>query len=358
MPTVAMESLMTIVKRIASSARLAALAGVAALAAAAPAIAQDLTVGAFGGVWEKSLRECVITPFEQRTGKKVAVVLGQPVQWMNQIAANPTKPPFDVIYLASDHAFDAINRGIVDKITADKVPEINELEPRFRDIGGGFGVVNNYGAKGLMYNSKVIKNPPKTWKEFVDGTIAGKWKAAIPSINYVGAMSTVMWHFSELYGGNLDNVQPAIDVVKKMLDSKNLVLWSDPNQFLQQLKGGDFDIGAYWDGRAWSFIDPENPDFKFYAPEPGSVAAMTWISKVKGGSDLAWEYMRTALSAEAQGCFGTKIRYGVGNSKAKFDPKVEPQITKFSELRFPPFKDITAERQAKWLEAWNRQIGR
>ena len=47
-----------------------------------------------------------------------------------------------------------------------------------------------------------------------------------------------------------------------------------------------------------------------------------------------------------------------GNAKAKFDPKVEPQITKFSELRFPPFKDITAERQAKWLEAWNRQIGR
>lgn len=336
------------------------LAIVAAVAGGtgAPALAQDLTVGAFGGVWEKSLRECVIEPFEKKTGKKVSVVLGQPVQYMNQIAANPTKPPFDIIYVASEHAFDAIKRGISDKFTADKVPEINELEPRFRDIGNGFGVVNNYGAMGLMYNTKTVKNPPKTWKEFVDGTIAGKWKAATPSINYVGSMTTQVWHYAELYGGTLDNVQPALDVIKKMRDSKNLIFWSDPNQFLQQLKSGDFDIGAYWDGRAWTYIAEGNPEFSFYAPTPGSIAAMTWMIKVKGGSELAWEYARIGLSKAAQGCFGTKIRYGVAHAKAEFDPKVVPHITKINDLRFPPFKDITGELQSKWLDLWNRQIGR
>lgn len=329
-----------------------------AIVSTAPSSAADLVVGAFGGVWEKSLRECVIAPFEKKTGKSVSVVLGQPVQWMNQISANPSKPPFDVIYLASDHAFDAIKRGIVDKITADRVPEINGLVKRFRDIGDGYGVINNYGAMGLMYNSEVIKNPPKTWKEFVDGTIAGKWKAALPSINYVGSMSTVAWHFSELYGGTLDNIGPGIAMIKKMRDSKNLVFWSDPNQFLQQLKGGDFDIGAYWDGRAWTFIDDGNPTFKFYSPTPGSIAAMTWIAKVKGGSALAWDYVRMALTKDAQSCFGSKIRYGVPHAEAVFDPKVAHQITNISALRFPPFKDITAERQARWLEIWNREIGR
>jgi putative spermidine/putrescine transport system substrate-binding protein len=72
------------------------LAAMAALATASgTARAADLTVGAFGGVWEDSLRKCIITPFEKQTGKTVDVVLGSPIQWLNQIAASPGKPPLD-----------------------------------------------------------------------------------------------------------------------------------------------------------------------------------------------------------------------------------------------------------------------
>lgn len=49
-----MESIMKIVQRIAGLARLAAFAGATTLALMTPALANDLTVGAFGGVWEKS----------------------------------------------------------------------------------------------------------------------------------------------------------------------------------------------------------------------------------------------------------------------------------------------------------------
>jgi len=36
-------------------------------------------------------------PFQKQTGKTVDVVLGAPLQWLNQIAANPKHPPLDVI---------------------------------------------------------------------------------------------------------------------------------------------------------------------------------------------------------------------------------------------------------------------
>ena len=328
----------------------------AVLSLAGSAAAADLTVGAFGGVWEKSLRKCTIEPFEKKTGKKVDVVLGAPVQWLNQIQASPTKPPFDVIYLPTENALDAIQRGVIDKFAEDKVPNVKTIEPQFANIGDGFGVVHNYGAMGLLYNSKTVKDPPKTWKEFFEGTIAGKWKASMPNINYPSAGLTIsVWYLAHLNGGNIDNIQPGLELVKKMRTSGNMALWSDPNAVLNALKGGDIDIAMYWDGRAWSFIDDGNGDFKYYNPPPGAVVAMTWIQKVKNSSDLAWEYINFALTHEAQVCFGNEIRYGVATLNPKFDAKVEHQITRMKDLVFPPFKEVPS-RQAKWVETWNKEI--
>ena len=69
--------------------------------------AADLTVTAFGGVWEKSLRTCYVEPFQKKTGKSVDVVLGTPAQWVNQVAANPQKPPIDVFLTCLLYTSDA-----------------------------------------------------------------------------------------------------------------------------------------------------------------------------------------------------------------------------------------------------------
>ena len=160
------------------------LVGAMAFASAASASAADLTVGAFGGIWEQSLRKCVVEPFQKRTGKTVDVVLGAPVQWLNQIAASPNKPPLDVIYNPSEIAYDVIDRGLVDLLTTEKVPNLADVLPQFKDLGKGYGVPHNFGAMGIIYNGQTVKDPPKDWKAFVEGTVAGKWKASMPGVNY------------------------------------------------------------------------------------------------------------------------------------------------------------------------------
>jgi putative spermidine/putrescine transport system substrate-binding protein len=339
--------------------RFLALGGLCALAihAAPVANAADLTVGAFGGVWEQALRECAVAPFEAKTGKTVDIVLGAPVQWMNQIAASPSKPPLDVIFMPSDNAFDVVDKGLADKLTVETTPIIAKLAPKFAQIGDGYGVVHNYGSMGLIYNSKTVKNPPASWKEFFDRAAKGEWAVSIPSVNYPGALSTVMWHLAELYGGGIDNIAPAVDMLKKIKATGSLVFWSDPNQVLNGLKSGQTDIAMHWDGRAWAFIDDGNADFKYVTPKPGSVGAMTWIQKVKNGSDLGWDFVNSTLDAKIQGCFGSKVRYGVANMSATFDEKVKHEITRFDELIFPPFREII-KRQAGWIETWNKEIGR
>jgi putative spermidine/putrescine transport system substrate-binding protein len=339
------------------SPKVAALAATVLLAPL-PGHAADLVVGAFGGVWEQSLRKCIVEPWTKATGKTVDIVLGTPTQWLNQIAASRGKPPLDLIYNPTETAYEAISRGLVDRFTPETVPNMQNLVPQLAAFGDGYGAVHNYGAMGIMYNAQTVKETPKTWKDFVEGTIAGKWKASMPNINYPSAGFTVsVWWLAKQFGGDVNNIEPGLAQVKKMLDSGNLVFWTDPNAVLNGMKSGDIDMALYWDGRAYSFIDDGNKEFKYYSPEPGVIVAMTWIQKIKGSSDLGYSFANFTLSKDAQSCFGSAIRYGIANKDATFDPKIAHEITPAERLVFPPFKEV-ATLQGKWLETWNKEIGR
>ncbi len=334
------------------------LAAAFALAGAAGARAADLTVGAFGGVWEQSLRKCIIDPFHAQTGKTVDVVLGTPTQWLNQIAASPQKPPLDVIYMPTENAYEAIDRGLVNRFTKEEVSNAFNVVPRLQAMSPDYyGVPHNYGAMGILYNSQTVKDPPKTWKDFVSGTIAGKWKASMPSVTYPsGGFTVSIWWFAKQYGGDEDNIIPGLDMIKKMQNSGNISFWTDPNGVLNNLKSGDIDMALYWDGRAWAFIDDGNKDYKYYSPEPGVIVAVTWIQTVKNSNPLGAQFANFALAAQQQSCFGSAIRYGVANKDAKIDPSVAHEITPTDILVVPPYKQIVPKLGA-WLEAWNEKIG-
>ena len=329
----------------------------ALLGSVRPGAAADLTVGAFGGVWEQSLRRCIVEPFEKKTGKTVSVVLGAPAQWLNQIAASPGHPPLDVIYNPADTAFEAINRHLLTQFTKASVPNAFELQPKFMGLGDAYGSPHNYGGMGLIYNTQTVKNPPKTWKEFVEGTVRGDWHASAPSINYPSGGFNEVWLFSTLYGGGVNDIKPGLDQFKRMEASGNLAFWNDPNTVLNGLKGGDIDIAMYWDGRAYSFIDDGNKGFAYTSPDPGVMVGVTWIQVVKNAPPVALDYANFSLDPARQSCFGSAIRYGVANKAATFDPSIQHEITPASILMVPPSQDIVPKEGA-WLETWNKQIGR
>ena len=337
-----------------------ALFGLAVLAVAGSlagtARAADLVVVAYGGIWEKAVRECFVAPFEKATGKTAAVQLGGPDQWLNQIAANREHPPIDVVLTGLDSIAVAIDKGLLDKMDVEHVPHLAEIGPDFVKSGHGYGSVFDYGGMGLAYNTQTIKDPPKSWQEFVDGTIAGKWKAAIPGINYSFTPMEVIWLYAHLYGGSVDNVAPGLAKIKQMRDSGNLVFWNDVNQYLNMMKSGDIDIGMYWDGRAWAFHQDGNPNIAYLNPKPGSPVNPTIISKVKNGSDLAWKYIDIVLSPEPQTCFAKLLVYGVTNTKVVYPPDIAAHISKPDEIIWPEF-DAAAPHISSWIEQWNKQLG-
>jgi putative spermidine/putrescine transport system substrate-binding protein len=334
------------------------LAGALGLLASGPSLSADLTVTAFGGVWEKSLRTCYIEPFQKKTGKTVDVVLGTPAQWVNQIAANPQKPPIDVLLTLVDGAEDAKSRGLVEPIDAAKVPNLADVPEPFKKVVDGQAVVLHFGAAGLAYNEAKIKNPPKTWAEFIDRTLKGEWQAALPGINVASTTPTALiWNFNEVLGGKGADITPAIRKMKELRDSGNVVFWNDVNQFLTQMQSGEADIGIYWDGRAWAARDGGFKTLNFYYPEPGGVVNPTVVQKVKNAPDLAWEFINFLFSPEPQSCWAAAIQYPVVNTKATYNAAQKERMPSWQDVRWPPFADILKAMPA-WVETWNKEVGR
>ena len=328
-----------------------------ATTASISAHAADLTVTAFGGVWEKVYRECFVQPFQAKTGKTVDVILGSPMQWVNQIAANPAKPPIDVIVGLADTGHILSQRGLAEPISNKEIPNLSHLKPHMVAYGEGYGFPIAYGNFGLMYSKSRIKNPPKTWQEFVDGTISGDWQAALPGIAYVGTVQGLIGLFAKLYGGNLENVQPGLDQIKRMAKSGNVTFYSEPNSPLVAMKSGDIDIAMYFDGRAWAEHDANNPDIAYYDPKPGAVSFPTMVQKVKNGSPLGFEFMNIIASDEGQTCFANKLGYSASSKNVKYEDKVKPRVASDETSLWLPFPDI-ARHTPEWVDLWNRQIGR
>lgn len=344
-------------KTLTSIRPLLAAAGLA-LAISAPARAADLTVTAFGGVWEKSLRTCYVEPFQKKTGKTVDIVLGTPAQWVNQVAANPQKPPIDVFLTLIDGAEDAKARGLSEPIDAVKVPNIADIPDVMKRVVDGQAVVLHYGAAGLAYNEAKIKNPPKSWEEFIERTLKGEWQAALPGINVASTTPTALiWNFNDVLGGKGSDIAPVIAKMKALRDSGNVVFWNDVNQFLTQMQSGEADIGIYWDGRAWAARDAGFKTLNFYYPAPGGVVNPTVVQKIKNGSPLAWDFINFLFSAEPQSCWAAAIQYPVANPNAEYKPEQKARMPRLGELRWPPFAEILAA-MPKWVETWNKEVGR
>tara|TARA_R110000737_G_scaffold70869_1_gene99364 strand:- start:1337 stop:2377 length:1041 start_codon:yes stop_codon:yes gene_type:complete len=327
-----------------------------ALTAGGAASAKEIVISGYGGLWEEAVRTCFEAPFTAATGNTIAITMGAGNQWINQVKAASGPPPIDLLMISSSGAFEAIAQDIVEPIDEAKVPNYAQVAPQFKEFTKGMGSVYVYGAMGVMYDSDTVKEAPTSWQEFVDGTIAGKWRVSVPGLDYgASGIASTIWMLSQVAGGTIDDTDAGFEDIKKMKESGNLIFWNSANDFINQIGSGEVDMGMYWDGRSWAFIDDGHPNLKYINPEPGSVAAMTWVQKVKGSDESAWDLMNIVLSEEGQACYGNMMRYGMSNENVTYDAAVVDQITDLDAIVIPPFAEIS-EKMPEWVDRWNREI--
>ena len=320
------------------------------------AAAQDITVTSYGGIWEEAINECYAKEFNKRTGYKANVLIGSPAQWLSQVEANPDDPPINVIVSTQPNVLAAAEKGLYEPMTEENVPNLKDVPQFFKDAVEGHGACFDYGAFIIAYNKDTVKNPPKTTKELVERTLKGEWVLTMPSISYAISPTVLVWGFADLYGGDVNNVDPAFDVFKQLKGSGNMIAWSSVTDFLNQMSTGEADIGMYWDGRAWAFIDKGNDWLGVVAPEDEAVMTCVAMNAVKNSPPSVWEYLNIVFEPGPMSCFSDYLQYGVTNKLVTYSDKLKNRITPWDATRTGPAREI-GKNTAAWIERWNKEIG-
>ncbi|MDX3927818.1 MAG: substrate-binding domain-containing protein [Shinella sp.] len=321
----------------------------------ANAQAGEITVTAFGGVWEEAVRTCFAAPFEAKTKAKANVSLGGPPQWLAQVEAESANPPVDVLIMTPDLALTAAKADLVDDFTVEKLPNLAKIPQELTDSVMGKGTIFDYGVGGITFHKERVENAPKSFAEFVDRVADGEFVASVPSISYAVTPIMLIWAMANALGGGVNNVDPFFDAMAKMKD--NLVFWAGPNDFFNHLSSGEAELGIYFDGRTWNHYDSGATWIDFLNPEEGGALNGVAVQKPKNADPLAWDYINEVLDAENQTKFADIMNYGVTNTDVVYSEKLKPRITPWQKTAFPPYEQI-AEVRNEWVDRWNREIGR
>ena len=64
---------------------------------------------------------------------------------------------------------------MLEQATVQKLPNLADIPDQFHKPWNDYSVAQNIGGFGVIYNKSVIKDPPATWREFIDNVAAGKY---------------------------------------------------------------------------------------------------------------------------------------------------------------------------------------
>lgn len=339
-----------------------AVLGTSILALAASAAgAQDktLVINSFGGAYEAAHKKCIIEPFEQATGAKVQIVTAYSSDAFAQLRAQKAAPQFDVINFSGGQEIVGASEGLLAPIDAAKLKNAGDLYDFAKaNLAKGEGPAYSIAAIGLVYNSEKTPKAPSSWKDLLDPAV-GEHLVLTDISNGYGMLGFLM--LNQVEGGTLDNIQPGLDAVGKLLEGGAIVVSKSP-EIQQEFAQNDAWLAPYASDYAFTLRTAGLPA-KFVQGAEGTPASYITTNLVanRPNQDLALQFIDMSISASAQTCFAEALRYTPTNSKAELAPEVAADVAYGEEgvkglIRFDPAK-IEANRAA-WVEAWNKAIAK
>jgi putative spermidine/putrescine transport system substrate-binding protein len=342
------------------SIRIAAAAGVLALLGAASAEAQTktLTVAAYGGSWEQTLRKDMIPAFEKKYGVKVEYVAGNSTDTLAKLQAQKGNQVIDVAIVDDGPMYQAIQLGFCTKIEGlDK----GELYPAalFKDDKA---VAVGQTATGFMINTKTFKDKgwaaPTSWNDLRDSKF--KKLLVIPPINNTYGLYTLMM-FARMNGGGEKNIEPGFKIMKNDVNPNVLVYEPSPGKMTELFQSNQGQIAVWGSGRVQAFANTGFP-VDFIYPKEGSPILLASACPVAKATvnPLAHEFIKVMISASVQTDLAKEMGNGPVNTKVDVnlpELRMAPVGERAKLVIAPDWDAINAQRE-DWTKRWNREVER
>lgn len=262
--------------------------------------------------------EHIAKTFEAETGAKViADRTGSTSEMVAKLKAAGDRPQYDVITLAGVGAYALADAGLLAKPDLDQIPNLAEVDPRFRTGADGHGVGYLLWTDGLIYNTKTFSSPPTTYEELWDAKYAQR--LFLPPATYTEAFDLIITA-ARLEGGDIANAEPGFQKLAELRD-RVLTFGENPTQIAELFRTNALDIGGVY-SPAFLVSALKNPRFNVGATldlKEGFYADLMFTVMPKahpGDGEVAHAFVNYSLDPHVQGAMAEAVLNGPVNTKA------------------------------------------
>ena len=332
-----------------------------ALASAAPSFAQQktITVGAYGGSFEQTMRKEIIPAFEAKHGVKVEYVAGNSTDTLAKLQAQKGNQQIDAIIVDDGPAYQAVALGFcADLVPADVYKDVYEVMKFKSNKAIGIGVVGT----GFMYNKKVFEEnkwpAPASWNELADPKY--RKKLVIPPLNNTYGLHALVM-VARMKGGAEKSIDPGFKAFNDEIGPNVLAYEPSPAKMTELFQSGQAVVAIWGSGRAKALADTGFPA-EFVYPKEGGVVLGIAACPVAGSKNdkEAQEFVQFLVTPEAQVVLAKGAGAGPVNMNVKLSPEEQKgvpygdQVKQLTTIDW----DVVNPAREEWNKRWTREIER
>ena len=319
---------------------------------------EQIVVMTWGGRWGDAMRDNVDAAFEKQTGIKVVQARDAgPVERITKIKVSQPNPSADLFQVADGLVPLAIKQGVAEKLdrNSPRMPNLRNMIPTFWN---DYWVPEIFSVIGVVYNTKLVKNPPTGWADLWRPEFKGR--IVLPEISHsIG--SYVIPIGAVAAGKSPEDEEAGFAMLKKMADLKPI--WAkDTDTIENSMQSGGAMIGILYMSQTYSVKDRGGP-VEWVYPKEGGIAYTSGTCIAKGTKNLeaAEQYINTTMDPDVQP-FAAKI-YNYGGTNKETLSHLPPELQK--RVEFPQDQldhlikldlGMMTDRRAAWVERWNRAV--
>ena len=233
---------------------------------ALPAFA-DGVVNVFN--WEDYIDESVLQDFEAETGIRVNYMrFTTNEDMMVQVEANPGA--FDVVFPSDYMVERMLNKGLLEEINYDHIPNIQYIMESLRDPAydpkGAHSIPYMWGTVGILYNTEKVTEPVDSWSILWDEKYAGEVFMLDSIRDSMGI--TLKYLGYPMNTRDFSQLREAADLLIAQKKS-GVVKAYQVDETKDKMVAGEAALALVWSGDAQYAIDL-NPALAYAVPKEGS----------------------------------------------------------------------------------------
>jgi spermidine/putrescine transport system substrate-binding protein len=257
-----------------------------------------------------------------------------------------------------------VQHGYIQKLDFTRIPNFKYIDPVFLsqkwDPHNEYHIPKDFGTTGILYRSKLVKEPLTSWREFYDLAV-GKYSGKVVLVD--SALDVFPLPLKML-GYSLNSIDPAqlAEARKLLMDLAPHILAIDSDTYQDKLASEEAVMALGWTGPLAALrADPATADIRYILPSEGTLFWLDgWVLMADAPHpNAAYAWFDFVERPENQAKESIYTGYGTPNTAAKQllpkemldDPAIYPPEDVMAKLEGadPAIAD-NADRIAIWTE--------